>query len=350
MKKGIYTILFLITISVVYLIANEETKAVPNNNFFEKSLHYTSRGMGYWYSKEQNGIERITNLPYSELACKNCHIDSCDTCHKQTKDDKSFYSAEEARKQEKCLQCHKREAKLIMDIDKQNNTLDVHFQKGMECMDCHTEREIHGDGTIYNSMKSPGAMEIECKRCHERIQSHLSHIVHGNRLDCSACHLRHVVTCYNCHLDTFINEGKQAMIPLSNWIFLINYNEKVTAANMQTFVYQNKTFIVFAPMFSHSIMREGRDCSQCHNTEIIKNIRKKKFFPIEYKQNSVNNIKGVIPIYENMEWNFIYFNFINGEWSLIGNPEKPLIQYAGYGSPLKEDQLKRLEKSPAINK
>src|SRR5438046_1756436 len=28
-------------------------------------------------------------------------------------------------------------------------TPDVHFTKGMVCIDCHTEREVHGDGQIY---------------------------------------------------------------------------------------------------------------------------------------------------------------------------------------------------------
>lgn len=348
MKKGFVFLILILAFLTGYSLPDEEVAPEQTRNFFEKSLHYTSRGMGYWYSKEQGGIEKITGIPYSELNCKNCHINSCDTCHKKAADNLSFYSTEAGRDQERCLQCHGREAMLIMNIDKQNNTLDVHFQKGMQCMDCHTKREIHGDGNEYNSMKLPGVIEIKCRICHERVESHLSHIVHGNRLDCSACHIRHVATCYNCHFDTFLKENKRVMIPLSNWVFLMNYDGKVTSANMQTFVYNNKTFIVFAPMYSHSIMKNGRGCSECHNTEVIKNIKKKKFYPVEYKDGKLNNIKGVIPVFENMDWNFLYFNYVNGEWSLIGNPERPLIQYAGYGSPLTEDQMKRLEKAPAV--
>jgi hypothetical protein len=350
MRKGIVLFFLVIFILINYCLAVEEKAPAQPGNFFESSLHYTSRGMGYWYNKEQGGLEKITEIPYSELNCKNCHISTCDTCHKKTSANISYYSAEAGREQEKCLQCHAREAMIIMNIDKQNNTLDVHFEKGMQCMDCHTKKEIHGDGNAYDSMKTAGAMEVKCNTCHERVESHLSHIVHGNRLDCSACHVRHVATCYNCHFDTFLKENKRVMIPLSNWVFLMNYDGKVTSANMQTFVYQNKTFVVFAPMFSHSVMKQGRDCAECHNTEIIKAIKKKKFYPIEYKEGKVNNIKGVIPVIENMDWNFLFFNYINGEWALIGSPGKTLIQYAGYGTPLTEEQLKRLEKAPAINK
>jgi hypothetical protein len=50
------------------------------------------------------------------------------------------------------LKCHAREA-AIMNIDKRQGTADVHFASGMECMDCHTPREMHGDGIQYLSMK-----------------------------------------------------------------------------------------------------------------------------------------------------------------------------------------------------
>ena len=43
-------------------------------------------------------------------------------------------------------------------------TPDVHYQKGMECIDCHTSRELHGDGNIYS--KKEQAVEIECENCH----------------------------------------------------------------------------------------------------------------------------------------------------------------------------------------
>jgi hypothetical protein len=41
---------------------------------------------------------------------------------------------------------------------------DVHFTKGMVCIDCHTEREMHGDGQIY--AKRHYEVEIRCETCH----------------------------------------------------------------------------------------------------------------------------------------------------------------------------------------
>jgi len=41
---------------------------------------------------------------------------------------------------------------------------DVHFQKGFDCIDCHTQFDIMGDGNIYS--KQHQAVEIRCETCH----------------------------------------------------------------------------------------------------------------------------------------------------------------------------------------
>ncbi|MCA8958079.1 MAG: hypothetical protein KDC87_18530, partial [Planctomycetes bacterium] len=41
---------------------------------------------------------------------------------------------------------------------------DIHHQKGMHCIDCHTARDVMGDGNIYPQMDF--AVEIECTSCH----------------------------------------------------------------------------------------------------------------------------------------------------------------------------------------
>jgi hypothetical protein len=42
--------------------------------------------------------------------------------------------------------------------------LDIHFQKGFDCIDCHTQFDIMGDGNIYS--KQYQAVEIRCETCH----------------------------------------------------------------------------------------------------------------------------------------------------------------------------------------
>jgi hypothetical protein len=41
---------------------------------------------------------------------------------------------------------------------------DIHFEKGMHCIDCHTMQDMHGDGNIYPQMTD--YIEIRCVDCH----------------------------------------------------------------------------------------------------------------------------------------------------------------------------------------
>ncbi|MFH1025835.1 MAG: hypothetical protein V1764_04075, partial [Nitrospirota bacterium] len=241
------TVLGLITSGFLVQGYSEDIK--KEDCFFLSSLHYTTRGMAYWYDKANGGLEILTGIPYAspKLDCINCHVKSCDVCHKAVTGDKSSYSVKAAQNQDICLNCHKRE-RTIMKIDKDANQVDVHVNKQMQCKDCHTQRDVHGDGKEYNSMKQPGAVDAKCENCHPSVPESTSHKIHRDTLECKACHVRHVVSCQNCHLETIINERKRVDIKVSGWVFLMNYEGKVTSATTQTYVVPgNKTFIMFAP-------------------------------------------------------------------------------------------------------
>ncbi len=42
--------------------------------------------------------------------------------------------------------------------------MDVHFERGMHCIDCHFIQDVHGDGNVYST--NWDAIEIECEDCH----------------------------------------------------------------------------------------------------------------------------------------------------------------------------------------
>jgi hypothetical protein len=42
--------------------------------------------------------------------------------------------------------------------------MDIHLEKGMECVDCHFYQDLHGDGNIYT--RNWDTIEIECQDCH----------------------------------------------------------------------------------------------------------------------------------------------------------------------------------------
>lgn len=336
-----------IVLVCAFFIGNlaEEKAQQPDKNFYENSLHFTNRGLEYWYSKDQGGLERITGIPFSELPCGGCHVQSCDTCHKKETNGKAAYSLEPARAQEVCQNCHNLETLEEAKKNLESATADVHFKKGMKCMDCHYAREIHGDGTAYSSIQQPGAMDTRCENCHTQISECESHEIHGNKVDCNACHIRDLPSCYNCHFDTRVKEGKSVSLPLKNLLFLINHDGKVTLGNLHTFVYQNKTMITFAPSFPHSIMKEGRKCEDCHNTQVINDVKNNKLNIIKFENGEIKSISGVIPVLEGLNWNFVFLNYENGKWIPIEKPAEPLTNYAGYSSPLTREQLIKLEKA-----
>lgn len=53
---------------------------------------------------------------------------------------------------------------LLYTKDYLNVRKDVHFERGMECMDCHTSIDLHGDGNIYPTTLYQ--VEIQCADCH----------------------------------------------------------------------------------------------------------------------------------------------------------------------------------------
>ncbi len=141
-------------------------------------------------------------------------------------------------------------------------TADIHYQRGMTCIDCHTKADLHGDGNIYT--KKWQAVEIECQDCHGTMDARTSyktsrgnpltnvkekdgkvvltnkrtgkeHVVpqlaevkgklspegytamvaissHMEKLECYACHARWAPQCYGCHAKQDISK------PSGDWI------------------------------------------------------------------------------------------------------------------------------------
>jgi hypothetical protein len=154
-----------------------------------------------------------------------------------------------------------------------------------------------------------------------------------------------VVSCTNCHFDTLVEKGKRKAIPVSGWVFLMNYKGKVSSGSMQTFVTNgNKTFLLFAPHMSHSVMKEGRKCNGCHSTETIKQAGKGQIELTWLENGKVKNLKGVIPVVDGVDYKCSYQDLKDGKWVPIANPMKPLRQYAAFGEPLTREQLEKLMK------
>jgi hypothetical protein len=336
--------LLLIFLAGLMVFGFSQERRWPDKNFFDSSLHHTSRGIAFWYSQEQGGVEKLTGIPITQMNCLDCHVQSCDACHAKTVNGRQVYSAAQARAQTACIECHG-----LGDVEaakKNNQFVDIHFEKGLKCMDCHTAREIHGDGKAYDTYSQEGVLEANCRNCHDQVSSIQSHTVHKDKLDCNACHAKELPSCLNCHMDTRVKEGKSHSLPLKDVFFLVNSRGKVTLATCLSFVYQDKTMIEFSPSFPHTVAKEGRTCPECHASPIIKDIQKKAFRPVTWTEGELKNVSGVIPVLEGLEWKFPFFNYNQGKWIPIPDPGQPRIQYAGYSTPLTEEQFRKLERAP----
>ncbi len=54
---------------------------------------------------------------------------------------------------------------------------DIHLERGMHCVDCHFEQDVHGDGKLYGEVRN--AIEIDCIDCHGTIRERASLVSTG---------------------------------------------------------------------------------------------------------------------------------------------------------------------------
>ena len=334
--------LVLLSVSLLAIVvfgpvasARAQAPAAPSDTVFSKSLHATTRGFAHWYAKEQGGPERITGLPFASLGCGDCHVSSCDVCHRKEVNGKSVYSIEVAKSQAACAKCHS-----VPTGEKAK--ADVHASRGMTCLSCHNAQEIHGNGVAYASYADPGAVEAKCENCHDA-SACKGFVAHKGKVDCSACHARAADQCHNCHLETKVKTKKSISVPLENTFFLINHEGRVTAGTFLSYTYGNKTLITFGRSFSHSVMKQGRACADCHGTKTAREIGDNRFQLMTWDGGKIKNVQGVIPIVDGTKWNAVFLDRRGDQWVPLEHADEPLIQYSALCTPLTKAQLASLK-------
>lgn len=154
---------------------------------------------------------------------------------------------------------------------------DIHYEKGLECMDCHPSSDIHGDGQTYKSQWL--AVNATCEDCHKnpgKIVKGMNvtqfstginaHRIHEGKLDCTACHLGWYQSCINCHLDTHKTDGTTT----ENFHLGVGYNGKIRPFYRQMTSYGNETYTTFGEFAPHTITDKPHDCAFCHeNKEVL---------------------------------------------------------------------------------
>lgn len=343
---------------------------------FPTSLHATRAGKATYY-EAADGFRSLTGISIEELACNKCHavnyadgtpVDNatyepgCKDCHADPDDPGATPVTDQI-----CLGCHSRQ-----NVE-QTLFQDVHRAAGMECMDCHSADQMHGTGTAYPSMLAAGAPRVQCSSCHTaQTQGNPAHSIHLAKVDCTACHVKSVSSCYNCHFETEIaQQGKKryfAQTPRTGFKMLMNYEGKVHTATFQALTHEGDSFVAIAPFYGHSITKEGIACNDCHvdDNEGNPNL-------LEYKTSGTITVTawnagatgaerlvgptGVIPVPP--DWKtalkFAFLQYTGNPTDAInGANNLPLWDYLEgdadgshivYGSPLTTDQMESLDRT-----
>jgi thiosulfate/3-mercaptopyruvate sulfurtransferase len=109
---------------------------------------------------------------------------------------------------EQCTACHGSRVGTDFQGQIEGNFADLHFDKGMSCMSCHSGEEIHGDGMAPGG-KYEHRYQVEtmprCETCHPPAgidnRYHNVHVQGGGapNLQCQVCHSQPYKNCTNCH-------------------------------------------------------------------------------------------------------------------------------------------------------
>jgi hypothetical protein len=178
---------------------------------YRNSLHYTTAGLKHGVSPRFSPSEaKLFSEKVFQGACNSCHA-SCGDCHLKSPviggvsagllQRHKFVRKDEGKT---CALCHG--GRVYPEFTGEyGGTPDVHYQKGMICLDCHAKAEFHGDGTAQRS-RQQRADRPSCATCHpagkeKTDKAKDAHAQHGTKLSCTACHSSGPYrNCSNCHL------------------------------------------------------------------------------------------------------------------------------------------------------
>jgi hypothetical protein len=299
---------------------------------YSKSLHVTNQGLVYAYD---HGLRKLTGLPADRIGCAKdaCHARTCGVCHDVDAAGSVVSPVSRAKTEKACEPCHG--APDPKDVD-------VHVRRGMTCLDCHTAREIHGDGKAYDSAWQEGAMQTRCENCHKDVSKSRSHTVHQGKVDCSACHTREMRACFNCHIDSRLAGVSDASIRHDGPVYLANHGGRVKLANVLTYVYKNGTALTVGPAFGHKIVKEGRTCAECHGTANVKAVAGGSFVLSRFERGELTTATGIVPVSNPAAWKIAFLTKDGAKWVPLANAKAPIVAFSGFSSPLTKDQLARL--------
>ena len=129
----------------------EMTKTIPHNKAGHLLVHEIQAS--------RNSVVQVNDVNYTGIPTK-----TCSTCHNRGKRIGVSYEGMMETKYNPTFDENGKAQPKLHTKHYIHLKDDVHRKKGMLCQDCHTTRDLHGDGFISGATLGP--VEIECQDCH----------------------------------------------------------------------------------------------------------------------------------------------------------------------------------------
>jgi thiosulfate/3-mercaptopyruvate sulfurtransferase len=170
------------------------------------SLHYTLATYKQMLHQRTTGDPAKLSLLDKGMGnhCYGCHA-SCGECHVSRPnfarggfiDGHRFNKKPDQTNQ--CVACHG--SRVGNEFRGETGQGDVHYTKhNMDCMECHTARDLHGDGRSDHRDRYDVEGLAECRDCHEDDGEIEQHEIHGDEVSCYVCHAQPYANCFSCHV------------------------------------------------------------------------------------------------------------------------------------------------------
>jgi thiosulfate/3-mercaptopyruvate sulfurtransferase len=139
-----------------------------------------------------------------EHKCAVCHA-TCSQCHisRPHSVDKGLVRGHvflgRPSMTENCTACHGSRIGQEFRGEHPGIPADVHYNKGMQCVACHSAQELHGHGE-QGANRYQVASAPQCQDCHQVGRENPYHAAHAGQLACQVCHSTTYKNCYSCHV------------------------------------------------------------------------------------------------------------------------------------------------------
>lgn len=226
--------------------------------------------------------------------CYSCHA-SCGECHISRPNfaKGGFIAGHNFNKTpdqtNQCTACHG--SRVGNEFTGKTGSGDAHYTKhDMDCMSCHSSKDLHGDGKTDHRDRYDVEGLSSCQDCHEQDDSIEQHAIHGEKVSCYVCHSQPYANCYGCHVGLDDKGLAYFKNPDEEELFRIGINPDQTDKRPEKWILLRRTPSVptsfdfygkdLLPRFDrlnnwkyaspHNIQKkttQNRECNNCHGNE-----------------------------------------------------------------------------------